>query len=71
MKCDVSNKDAVKALVAEIQEKYGKLDLAVNNAGIVGASKTVEELEDDDWFQVIDVYKRQGISIQRHLDVLE
>ena len=31
-----------------------KLDVAVNNAGIVGASKTVEELEDDDWFQVID-----------------
>ena len=54
MKCDVSNKDAVKALFAEIQEKYGKLDVAVNNAGIVGASKTVEELEDDDWFQVID-----------------
>lgn len=26
----------------------------MNNAGIVGASKTVEELEDDDWFQVID-----------------
>ena len=26
MKCDVSNKDAVKALFAEIQEKYGKLD---------------------------------------------
>ena len=54
MKCDVSNKDAVKALFAEIQEKYGKLDVAVNNAGIVGDSKTVEELEDDDWFQVID-----------------
>ena len=29
MKCDVSNKDAVKALFAEIQEKYGKLDVAV------------------------------------------
>ena len=36
------------------RKKYGKLDVAVNNAGIVGASKTVEELEDDDWFQVID-----------------
>lgn len=36
MKCDVSNKDAVKALFAEIQEKYGKLDVAVNNAGMRG-----------------------------------
>ncbi|MDO4439098.1 MAG: SDR family NAD(P)-dependent oxidoreductase [Eubacteriales bacterium] len=54
IKCDVSNKDAVKALFAEITEKYGRLDVAINNAGIVGASKTVEELEDDDWFNVID-----------------
>ena len=30
------------------------MDVAVNNAGIVGASKTVEELEDDDWSKVID-----------------
>ena len=54
IKCDVSNKDAVKALFTEITEKYGRLDVAINNAGIVGASKTVEELEDDDWFTVID-----------------
>ena len=53
MKCDVSNKDAVRHFCRN-PGKYGKLDVAVNNAGIVGASKTVEELEDDDWFQVID-----------------
>ena len=54
VRCDVSDKEAVKALFAGIQEKYGKLDVAINNAGIVGASKTVEELEDDDWAKVID-----------------
>ena len=53
-KCDVSDKEAVKKLFAEIKEEFGKLDVAVNNAGIVGASKTVEELEDDDWSKVID-----------------
>ncbi|MFR3098670.1 MAG: hypothetical protein ACLTNW_16760 [Mediterraneibacter gnavus] len=33
-----SNKDAVKALCRN-PGKYGKLDVAVNNAGIVGASR--------------------------------
>lgn len=54
VRCDVSDRGAVKALFAGIQEKYGRLDVAINNAGIVGASKTVEELEDEDWFNVID-----------------
>lgn len=54
MKCDVSDKEQVKALFAKIKEKYGRLDIAINNAGVVGASKTLEELEDDDWSYVID-----------------
>lgn len=54
MKCDVSSKEDVKELFAGIKEKFGKLDVAINNAGVVGASKTVEELSDDDWSSVID-----------------
>lgn len=54
MRCDVSDKEAVKGLFAAIKADYGKLDVAINNAGIVGASKTVEELEDEDWSNVID-----------------
>lgn len=54
LKCDVSSKEEVKELFAKIKEKFGKLDVAINNAGIVGASKTVEELSDDDWSNVID-----------------
>lgn len=54
MKCDVSDREQVKKLFADIKETYGRLDVAINNAGIVGASKTVEELEDDDWSKVID-----------------
>ncbi len=34
MQFDVSNKDAVDAAIAEILEKYGKIDVLVNNAGI-------------------------------------
>lgn len=54
LRCDVSDKNAVKEMFKTIKEKYGKIDIAINNAGIVGASKTVEELSDDDWSNVID-----------------
>ena len=54
IQCDVTSKEAVKAMFEKITSDYGKLDVAINNAGIVGASKTVEELEDNDWLDVIN-----------------
>lgn len=54
IQCDVSDKEAVKAMFEKIAKEYGRLDVAINNAGIVGASKTVEELEDNDWLNVIN-----------------
>ena len=38
VKADVSNKDSVTQLFADIRAKEGTIDLAVNNAGIVGAA---------------------------------
>lgn len=54
MACDVSDSAAVKALFAAIQSKYGRLDIAVNNAGVVGASKTLGELTDEEWHDVMN-----------------
>ncbi len=34
MKCDLKDNEQVKALVQKVYEKYGKIDLLVNNAGI-------------------------------------
>ena len=36
-------------------ERYGQLDGACNNAGIVGAMKPLAELSDDDWSQTLAV----------------
>ena len=51
---DVSDRDAVRGMVAEALERTGRIDAVVNNAGILIAS-TVEALEEADWDSVMDV----------------
>jgi NAD(P)-dependent dehydrogenase (short-subunit alcohol dehydrogenase family) len=55
VKADVSDPQANEALVREATERYGGLDLAVNNAGIGGASKPTGEYSVEAWRQVIDI----------------
>ncbi|WP_339722722.1 SDR family oxidoreductase [uncultured Paraglaciecola sp.] len=46
--CDVSNSDSVTALFAFIENTFGRLDIAFNNAGIdIESSKLAEGIEDD------------------------
>lgn len=54
VKADVASKAEVKLLVSATIQKYGKIDLLVNNAGIYPASP-VTELTEKEWNRVIDV----------------
>lgn len=54
VKADVANKTEVELLVKTTIQKYGKIDLLVNNAGIYPASP-VTELKEEEWNRVIDV----------------
>lgn len=51
--CDVRDYNAQRALVQEIEQKWGRLDYVIANAGI-GKFAPVHELEVDEWQQVID-----------------
>ena len=51
---DVSQADAVNALVLNTVERYGRLDFMFNNAGIAVGGAT-DELEESHWQRVIDV----------------
>lgn len=52
--CDVTQKDQVQAMMGRVVERFGRLDIAVNNAGIavLGAD---EEIDQAAWDQVIAV----------------
>ena len=51
---DVTDDDSVRAAVATVAERFGALDVLVNNAGI-GATGTVEDNSEDEWRRVLDV----------------
>ncbi len=53
--CDVSNYAEVQALVAETIGRFGKLDVLVNNAGVIEPIASVAESDPVAWVRNIDI----------------
>jgi NAD(P)-dependent dehydrogenase (short-subunit alcohol dehydrogenase family) len=54
VECDVGDESAVEATVAATTERFGGLDVLVNNAGI-SVKGAVHELDRADWDRAVDV----------------
>ena len=54
VRCDVTIEDEVKALYGSVATEYGRIDVAVNNAGLGGTTNIVE-MSDEQWSKVLDV----------------
>lgn len=54
LRIDVRDDDSVTEVIAVIEREYGRLDVLVNNAGVVHRS-TTEELETESWLREIDI----------------
>jgi NAD(P)-dependent dehydrogenase (short-subunit alcohol dehydrogenase family) len=52
---DVRDPDAVRALFAATREKFGRLDLLFNNAGMSLRGAPLEEVTIDEWRAIVDV----------------
>lgn len=52
---DVTNYENVRHVIESIGKMYGKIDVLVNNAGIVGKHMSLDTITIDDWKNVIDV----------------
>ena len=52
-KADVSQREEVHKMIENILNKYGKIDVLVNNAGI-SESKVFTDVTDEDWNKIIN-----------------
>jgi NAD(P)-dependent dehydrogenase (short-subunit alcohol dehydrogenase family) len=52
--CDVTDSAAVQKAVESVAEKFGGIDIVINNAGI-GAVGDIAANDDDEWHRVYDV----------------
>ncbi|WP_433479505.1 SDR family oxidoreductase [Spirillospora sp. CA-142024] len=50
---DVTDPGSVEDLFGAVRDRWGRLDLLVNNAGVFGAPAPVEEFSHDEWRTVI------------------
>jgi NAD(P)-dependent dehydrogenase (short-subunit alcohol dehydrogenase family) len=66
IKTDVSVAKDVERMVAHAIETFGRLDYAVNNAGIEGKFTGITDLNEEDWDQVIDVNLKGTFLCLKH-----
>ena len=52
---DVTDADAVAAMVETTDERFGRLDVAINNAAIAGEQGRLDEISEAGWHEAIDV----------------
>jgi len=51
---DVSKGADVERLVGESVDRFGKIDVLVNNAGLLGPRVAIEDYPEDEWRRIID-----------------
>ena len=66
IRCDVTDESQVERLIAEASSRYGRLDCAVNNAGISGETGAIDELSLAAWRRVIDVNLTSVFLCMKH-----
>ena len=52
---DVTDGDQVASMVEHAYSRFGRLDGAHNNAGILGGTAVITDIDDDEWRRVLEV----------------
>jgi len=47
--CDVSDEESVRSLVANVLQRFGRIDVLVNNAGVMTRPTPLEEIDPKKW----------------------
>ncbi|MGM0931181.1 MAG: SDR family NAD(P)-dependent oxidoreductase [Actinomycetota bacterium] len=68
VKVDVSKGEDVKAMVAAAVEKYGRLDVAVNNAALTPDQAPLHEFDEQYWDRLMSV-DLQGVALSLKYEI--
>jgi NAD(P)-dependent dehydrogenase (short-subunit alcohol dehydrogenase family) len=52
--CDVREGAAVERFVGEVHRRWGRIDLLINNAGVLGPRAPLADISEGDWLAVMD-----------------
>lgn len=55
IKCDIASEEAVKSMIQQVVDQFGKIDILFNNAGTMLPSVEIERLEFEQWKETFDV----------------
>ena len=62
----VTDPDQVKAMVDEVTDKYGRVDILINNAGIL-RDKSFSKVEDQDFRMVVEVHLMGSVTVSYNI----
>jgi NAD(P)-dependent dehydrogenase (short-subunit alcohol dehydrogenase family) len=54
-RADVTKVEEVKSLVAQVRKQFGRIDILVNNAGDLIARRTLKDMTEEYWNQIMDL----------------
>lgn len=54
IKCDIAKKEDVEHMINWIENKFGRLDCAFNNAGVTAKYAAVGDVDEDNWMDVMN-----------------
>jgi NAD(P)-dependent dehydrogenase (short-subunit alcohol dehydrogenase family) len=64
--CDVGRGDEIKSALHAAIERFGRLDIAFNNAGIEQPIKPAAEISDEEWDRLVTVNLRGAFLSMKH-----
>ncbi|WP_152521150.1 SDR family oxidoreductase [Nocardiopsis ganjiahuensis] len=65
VEADVTSPESVRTLFGEVRERFGRVDVLFNNAGVFGPAASVDEIEDSAWREVLDTNVTGSLNCAR------